>query len=171
MQAQSGRKPTPTHLRLVNGNPGKRPLPLNEVQPVVEIPQTGMHLNPHAKTFAKDIGPELAKYGLISNLDRPMFEMLCQAYGRWKQAELKMQAIAKESKGDGLLIKTPSGYPVMSPYLIIANKAMEQLKVLLAEFGMSPSARARVTPSSQMPLFPDLNQDGDDKPKGFATFQ
>jgi P27 family predicted phage terminase small subunit len=45
----------------------------------------------------------------------------------------------------GVVIKSPSGFPIQSPYLAIANKAMEQMARLLAEFGMSPSSRTRVS--------------------------
>ena len=34
---------------------------------------------------------------------------------------------------------------MQSPYLAVANKAMEQIKAMLTEFGMSPSSRSRVT--------------------------
>lgn len=44
----------------------------------------------------------------------------------------------------GVVLKAPSGFPVQSPYLAIANRAMEQLRQLLSEFGMSPASRARV---------------------------
>ena len=41
--------------------------------------------------------------------------------------------------------------PMQSPYLAIANKAMEQMRAMLTEFGMSPSSRTRVhvTPPRQ----------------------
>lgn len=43
----------------------------------------------------------------------------------------------------GTVVKSPSGYPIQSPYLAIANKAHEQMTKLLAEFGMTPSSRSR----------------------------
>ena len=47
-------------------------------------------------------------------------------------------------KKHGVLVKSPNGSPMPNPYLAIANKAMEQMRALLAEFGMSPSSRTRV---------------------------
>jgi phage terminase small subunit len=38
----------------------------------------------------------------------------------------------------------PNKYPTVHPYLSIANKAMRQMQCFLAEFGMTPSSRARV---------------------------
>ena len=34
---------------------------------------------------------------------------------------------------------------MLNPYLSIANKAMDQMRRFLIEFGMTPSSRARVT--------------------------
>jgi P27 family predicted phage terminase small subunit len=33
---------------------------------------------------------------------------------------------------------------MQSPYLTVANRAMQQMKEMLSEFGMSPSSRTRV---------------------------
>jgi len=44
----------------------------------------------------------------------------------------------------GVMVKSPTGFPMQSPYLAVANRAMEQIRALLAEFGMSPSSRTRV---------------------------
>ena len=43
-----------------------------------------------------------------------------------------------------MLIKAPSGYPIVSPYMSIANKAMIEMRKWLIEFGMTPSSRSRI---------------------------
>jgi phage terminase small subunit len=48
------------------------------------------------------------------------------------------------AKHGTLLIRSPNNYPIPSPYLGIANRAMRQMHGLLTEFGMTPSARSRV---------------------------
>ncbi len=48
----------------------------------------------------------------------------------------------------------PSGYPVQSPYLLIANKAMEQMEKMLSHFGMSPSTRTKVQVGSSEEIDP-----------------
>jgi phage terminase small subunit len=54
---------------------------------------------------------------------------------------------------DDLITKTPNGYAAVSALFVIQNKAMEQVRQFSTEFGMSPSARGRVTASSpQIPL-------------------
>jgi P27 family predicted phage terminase small subunit len=43
------------------------------------------------------------------------------------------------------MVKSPNGFPMQSPYLAVANKAMEQMRGLLTEFGMSPASRTRIS--------------------------
>jgi phage terminase small subunit len=65
-----GRKPTPTALKLVAGNPGKRPLNRHEPKPVTAIPTCPAHLMPTAKTEWKRLARYLHDLGVISELDR-----------------------------------------------------------------------------------------------------
>ena len=36
------------------------------------------------------------------------------------------------------------GYPIISPFVAVADRPMRQMKGFLIEFGMTPSARSRV---------------------------
>ena len=80
----------------------------------------------------------LLEMGLISDLDRSAFAAYCTAYGRWIEAEEALKTY-------GLMLKSPNGFPVQSPYLAVANRALEQMRSLLSEFGMSPASRSRVS--------------------------
>jgi P27 family predicted phage terminase small subunit len=68
------------------------------------------------------------------------------AYGRWVQAE---RAIAKMAEKDqltgGLMIKTSNGNAVQNPLVGTANKAAADMMRYAAEFGMTPSARSRIS--------------------------
>ena len=66
-------------------------------------------------------------------------------------AQVQRRAEAKLDEF-GIVVKTPSGYLQQSPYLSIANKAMEQMTRLLVEFGMSPASRSRVSASWVPPV-------------------
>lgn len=147
-----GRPPKPTALKLVQGNPGRRPI--NEAEPVPEIvaPDCPPHLTPDAKAEWERIMPVLVRLKVVSELDTAALALYCQAYARWQEAERKI-ADMKEKGGDGLLVKAPSGYPIQNPYLAIANRAMEDCHKYLQQFGLSPAARTRVTVSLQGDLF------------------
>jgi P27 family predicted phage terminase small subunit len=45
---------------------------------------------------------------------------------------------------DGVVVKLANGAPVRSPWVGIANGALDRVVVLLREFGGSPAARSRV---------------------------
>jgi P27 family predicted phage terminase small subunit len=83
------------------------------------------------------IAPLLAETGLLTAIDRAALAGYCQAYGRWVEAERALET-------HGTLVRSASGFPVVSPYLRIADRAMRQMHSLLVEFGMTPSARSRI---------------------------
>jgi P27 family predicted phage terminase small subunit len=84
----------------------------------------------------------------MTEIDGAALAIYCQAWARWIEAEQNLVRY-------GVVVKSPSGFPMQSPFLTIANKAMEQMTRLLVEFGMSPSSRTRVTavprPEKQRP--------------------
>lgn len=147
-----GRKPTPTALKLVNGNPGRRPIG-KTVQPAVEPPPCPDHLSADAKDEWKRTLPILLDLRVLSAIDMAALAMYCQSYARWVHAERKIAELEASAEA-GYVIESPNGFPVQSPWLAIANSAMEKCKSFLVEFGMTPSARARIgTPSQQLDMF------------------
>ena len=133
-----GRKPQPTALKLICGNPGKRPLNEHEPQPEPAVPECPEHLSAEAKREWERITAHLMRLGLLTEIDRAALAAYCQTYARWIEAE---QHIAQL----GLVVKAPrTGYPIQNPYLPIANKALEHMRNFLTEFGMTPASRSRI---------------------------
>jgi P27 family predicted phage terminase small subunit len=156
-----GRKPTPTHLKLVRGNPGKRRLNATEPAPGRVLPAPLPELSRDARIEWERVAGELHRIGVLSGIDRAALAAYCQAYGRWIVAE---RAIAKMAERDqlteGLMIKTTNGNAVQNPLVGTANKAMADMVRYAAEFGMTPSARSRIS-----------GQGGESgAPEGFAQF-
>jgi P27 family predicted phage terminase small subunit len=133
-----GRKPTPTHLKLLHGNPGKRGVSPSEPTAQRRPPTCPSHLCPPAKAEWKRLATQLTVLRILSELDRAALAAYCQAYGRWVEAERKLQETP-------MLLKLPSGYVQQNPWLTIANKQLELMHKYLTEFGLSPVARSRVT--------------------------
>ena len=77
--------------------------------------------------------------------DRAAFAAYCASYGRWVEAERKLAETP-------VILKTPAGYVQPSPWLAIANKQLELMAKFMAEIGLTPSARSRL--SVQMPRGP-----------------
>lgn len=135
--ATPGPPKKPTALKLVAGNPGKRPLPEHEPKPKIEAPPPPKHLKREALAEWKRITPILARLGLVSALDRAALSAYCQAWARHVQAE-------KEIAKDSALAKTHNGYPIVNPWVTISKQSVEQICRLLGEFGLTPAARARM---------------------------
>jgi P27 family predicted phage terminase small subunit len=124
--------------------------------PEPKLPNCPAHLKGEARKEWKRIGRKLLECGLMTEIDGPALALYCQAWSRWVEAEENLVKY-------GTVIKSPSGFPMPSPYLAIANKAMAQMTRVLVEFGMSPSARTRVSVSKPKPAAPYLVED-DDRP-------
>jgi len=132
-----GRKRKPTVLKLIEGNPGKRPLNGREPRPPRSLPTCPAHLSPTAKTEWKRLARALNEIGLLTQIDRTALAAYCQAYGRWVEAERRLAETPP-------LLKTPAGYVQASPWLTIANKQLELMARFMVELGLTPSARCRI---------------------------
>lgn len=132
------RKPIPTNLKLLRGNPGKRPITKDEPRIAVEIPRPPLHMTKDEKKIFRKIAKQLAAARVITQLDSNALMLYCTAYVRWVQAN-------KMIEQDGYLIDSPNGYAMPSPWLSISNKSFEQMRQIMTEFGMTPSSRTKVT--------------------------
>lgn len=123
-------------------------------KPLFVAPECPDHMRGLARAEWNRIVLLLEKFKLITEIDTAALALYCASYGRWQEAELRIQEI-KDKGGDGLMVKAPSGYPIQNPYLAIANRAMEDCYKYLQQFGLSPAARTRVTPGVNGDLFDD----------------
>ena len=132
-----GRKPKPTALREMEGNPGKRPLNKREPQPRGELyaaPEWMSATQREGWAYAVTHAP----YGLLKQLDRSVLAI-------WVVAEDLHREAAEKITQYGLLTKSPNaGLPLQSPYLAILNKQAQIMLKAGAELGFSPSSRTRV---------------------------
>jgi P27 family predicted phage terminase small subunit len=135
--ATRGRKPKPTALKVLEGNPGKRPLNDKEPQPERKAPRCPSWLEPEAKKEWKRMAKTLEAIGVLTQVDKAAFAGYCQAYARWKEAE---EFLSKH----GTIFKTPSGYIQQVPQVAIARNYLQIMKDFCSEFGLTPAARTRI---------------------------
>ena len=123
-----GRKPKPTHLKLIEGNPGKRPIRTGPERSVTAMPEPLDHLNEDAHTEWHRVAHGLYALRLLETVDRAALAAYCTAYARWVQAE---RAIAEMGKRDlltgGLMIKTSNGNAIQNPLVGTAYKAASNM--------------------------------------------
>jgi P27 family predicted phage terminase small subunit len=140
----AGRKPKPTALKKLTGNPGKRALNHNEPKPD-GTPKCPPHLDKAARAEWKRVATDLKRLGMLTSMDRAALAAYCSAWSRWIAAE---QSIAKF----GTVIKSPkSGYPIQNPYVGIANTALDNIRKFGVEFGLTPSSRSRLNVDTTPP--------------------
>jgi P27 family predicted phage terminase small subunit len=143
--ATRGRKPKPSHLKLVTGNPGRRPLNEQEPRPPKKLPDPPAHLSAAALEEWQRVAPMLNTLGVLTLADRGVLATYCQSWGRLCQAESALAKLARaDPNGHGLIVKTKNGNAVQNPLVGIANKAANDMARFAAELGMTPSARSRV---------------------------
>jgi P27 family predicted phage terminase small subunit len=124
-------------LKLIKGNPGKQALPVHEVKPRPVAPDCPEWLELEAKEEWSRIAPKLERLGLLSEVDGAALAGYCQAYARWAQAE---QSISVQ----GMTAEASSGWKQQAAEVSIALKYLAVVKGFCAEFGLTPSARARM---------------------------
>ena len=100
------------------------------------------------------IVPLLMAAGRLTELDRDALVIYCTAFADWLAAKEALQTC-------GAVIKSPSGYPVQSPYVAIAAKNLDTIVRLGVEFGLTPASRRRLPSpangNSWMDEFPTLD--------------
>jgi P27 family predicted phage terminase small subunit len=155
-----GRRPKPTRLKVLTGNPGKRPLNECEPRPEPVIPECPPELSEVARREWNRLAPELVALRIITNLDRAALAAYCNAYALWAEAT---EAVQKY----GTMIKSPSGFPVQSPYVAIANRQTDILIRIGSEFGFTPASRSRIsTPADPEPtLFDGIDEANPETPE------
>src|SRR4030088_1854931 len=85
-----GRKPKPTVLKLLDGNPGKRPLNDREPASIPGIPDMPEDLDDEAQAEWNRIVPELREMGLLCRADRAALTGYCTSWSRCGKAEARV---------------------------------------------------------------------------------
>ena len=140
--AQKGRKPKPTAMKQLEGNPGKRKLNSNEPQPERTAPECPDWLSDEAKTEWHRLADVMEAMGILTEIDMAAFAGYCQSYARWKEAE---EFITRH----GAIVKTPSGYWQQVPQVSIAQQYLKDMHKFAEQFGLTPASRSRIVADVQ----------------------
>jgi P27 family predicted phage terminase small subunit len=148
-----GPPPEPTKLRVLKGNPGKRPVNEREPQPRATSPRCPEWLSAEAKRVWQRLVPELKAMRVLTYIDGDALAAYCQTFARWRAAEefIQKHGEAYPLRDDQGRIKCMQQFPqvAISRNLLLVLRAYQQ------EFGMTPSARSRVA------VAPDPDTRGD----------
>lgn len=109
-----GQKPTPTGLKLVTGNPGKRPINETEPKPQGEVSKPAFVKAGAARLWTK-YAPSLIEQGVLTSWDVDMFGAWCVLMAEFQK----------------------------NPQIFTAAQ-MSQMRALASGFGLLPAERSRL---------------------------
>lgn len=131
-----GRKPVPTALKVLRGNPGQRRLPVREpslpVAAVPDAPPAELAGDVVALEEWARLEPLLRGARVLTDADRSALVVLCQQWSVYCAAHRHMR-----QKG------------ALSPYRAVAYQALAAWSRMNDAFGLTPSSRTRVTTAAK----------------------
>ena len=139
---ERGPRPTPSSMLRLRGS-WRADLNADEPQPTSGAPAKPEDLEPLASAVWDHMAVELSKMRVLTVADGYALEMLCRTWAKWQDAE---QSLAKH--GSVFPIRNPDGslkYLQQSPWVSITRQLSDQLLKMLREFGLTPSARTRIS--------------------------
>ena len=134
-----GPKPTPSaKLRLV----GSRKLEnrQDEPKPELGVPSPPAWLSREASAEWKRVTPELARIGVLAQIDRAILVGYVES---WSDFHAAVQAV----RDSGTIFTTPNGHIAKHPNVTVLNESRMAFLRFAQELGLSPSARARLAAS------------------------
>lgn len=133
-----GAKPKPTALKVIAGNPGRRPLNKGEPKPQGALGEAPAWLTDSQRAVWQRAVVS-APRGLLTRLDESVMLV-------WVIAKDLHQQASEALQQHGLMTETPHTHALMqSPYLAIMNKQAQIMLKAAAEMGFTPSSRSRVS--------------------------
>ncbi len=155
-----GRKPTPTDVAKLRGNPHQHKLNDNEPKPEIpdELPIAPAWLGSYGRKEWDRVAPYLWANKLLTIADETALAAYCQNVDQLVEATLDIQE-------NGYTIIGARG-PVRNPALATFAQATTALRAMAAEFGMTPSSRSRIKlPNDPATSLKDLEPTIQEEPK------
>jgi P27 family predicted phage terminase small subunit len=141
-----GPTPSPPHLKLLKGNPGRRRIKAQpEPEISTEVPAPPEFLTPAAKDEWWRIAAELHRCKLLTPLDVGVFAVYCQSYADWVEAKQELaKAAAAEPETHGLLVKGSHDQLMANPLLRVITSCASRMMDAATQLGLTPASRSRI---------------------------
>jgi P27 family predicted phage terminase small subunit len=144
-----GRKPKPLALKVLAGNPGRRPLTNTPTGTkfAAGVPDCPKHLGKVARAEWKRVTAELNAAGVLATADRGVVAAFCDAWA-------DLVAFGQDIEKNGHMIDVPlvdrNAKPTggtarrVNPAVRYRSEAGKRVQSLGAELGLSPASRSRI---------------------------
>lgn len=130
----------PRALKIVEGNPGRRPLE-PEVNFGRGLPIKPDELSPDASWLWDLIVSQMQGVGLLKPLDAASLEAVCETFARWREA-------VRFRRERGFLGENSQGV-VAAPWVGVEERASREFRAWCAEYGLTPAAEKHVAGQDQ----------------------
>lgn len=135
LMPRGGHNAKPRRLKLLEGtyrrDRDRGGLSATRVGP--EIPDW---LSPEARSEWARVAPWLVQNGLLTVLDRGLLSLYCETVGMYRQCQPIIER-------DGLIVDTSRGRR-RHPLLRVEARCQQDIRANAAQFGLTPSSRARL---------------------------
>jgi P27 family predicted phage terminase small subunit len=154
----AGRKPLPDAVKQLRGTDQPVRMSKSVTKLTVQIPEPPEYLSERAKEAYWQLASVLHTMRIITIADKTALELLCESYATYREC---YEFVQKNSR----TYETYSTYPVRNaegmvtgheqvegsvmyrprPEVAMMNEAWKQVRSMLAEFGLTPSSRSKVS--------------------------
>jgi len=135
-----GRKPKPTAVKELEGNPGRRPLNGTEPRPVAEAPPMPEHLDAEGRKAWEWLTGELEQMRILARSDVAIMTLYCDTWSQYVGARKQLGPLGPA----GFVLRSEKGGFYINPLLNVEASLKKQLAGYLSELGLSPSSRTRL---------------------------
>jgi P27 family predicted phage terminase small subunit len=132
-----GRLPKNNKLKVLSGSKHAKKTRKIKNTALFETWECPDFIGGHGEKLWADVGPVLVTSGIMIELDRVCFAMLCQTYDMIIQFEAQVEK-------DGAIISDARGSEKKHPLLTAISQQTTLFRSLCQEFGMTPSSRSRL---------------------------
>lgn len=133
-----GPAPKPTRLKVLEGNPGRRPLNLDQPEPD-GTPTPPADLSDAARVIWDRIVRDYGATGVLTGVDTDAVRIYCEAVVRYEHAAVLLERSGPLVKGvrGGDLVKNPL-------HQVVRDNA-DLIRAYARELGFTPAARSALT--------------------------
>ncbi|MFA5433390.1 MAG: P27 family phage terminase small subunit [Candidatus Paceibacterota bacterium] len=137
MKTKKG-KPTPPNLKLIMGNPGKRPLPKGP-DLSSDLPDPPEWITGYALDEWNRIANKLHINGYLNDCTRGLFAALCQQYKMLRIAvEEQNRYISETGNASAVTTETTNGNIIQNTIIGTINSVTKVYEKLCTDFGLNP---------------------------------
>ena len=148
-----GPPPKPTHIRILEGNRGRRPLPANEPQYPPGVPERPSGMSAGGRKIWITLVSEMAASGVLRTVDALALMQLCEDQAMLDTLRKGMAEMTREisKKAKEKKMELPGGPLIQLSRTIEGRRTLSTIRELSAqiivqrrEFGLTPASNGRV---------------------------